>query len=288
VLKTDRGWDIVNKSIVVIGFLATVFSCAVAILAFTAPKTLTEIIVQIAGQPQLVYVTVVVEPTSPPVTNTPRPTNTSTSTPWPTLTSTPLQPTATATPTPLQPTATPTPEPTQTSVPVLSPGESFTEVMSDGLDEEMWSRIVGNYDVVDGALVATEPMQLTFGDADWTDYEIKVKVRQSTWNINLDNVICVRCRDDNAVILEYGGFNWSGTRAPEVLALEDGSMRRLKFYHAQANNMVLTVRVEGNQYTAFAGNNQIISYLIKVESGIIRFNIDKGTKLEWIEITRLN
>jgi hypothetical protein len=142
-MKTDHNWETVNKLIVVVGLLATVFSCVIAILAFTAPKTLTGIIVQIAGQtaePEIVYVTVVVEPTKQPITDTPK---------------------STLIPSPIPPTLIPTPD-----------LRVFWDDFEQGLKSD-WITLQGYCTMSNGRLTCPEGnSRIEVGDFNWSNYKL--------------------------------------------------------------------------------------------------------------------
>jgi len=112
-MKESRSWNTIEKLIVIMGFLATVFACVVGLLALTSPNTLTRVIVEIAGaptsEPEVIIVTqqvtVVREPT-PTHTLESRPTHT------------------------YEPTGTYTPEPTKTPTLILTPSETPTATPS--------------------------------------------------------------------------------------------------------------------------------------------------------------
>lgn len=196
------------------------------------------------------------------------------------------EPTSTAEPTnTAEPTDTPVP--TQTPAPVLSSGETFMEDFSDGVDEEAWERIQGNWDILDGRMVAAERVQLAFGELSSADYEITVKIKSAPGHQD-GNFICVRCTASEGVFLEFGNGPWSGTRAPEILVMEDNEKRRLKFYYTRANDNLLTIRIIDNNFNAFMGINELISYQMTNEYGEVNFTINQGTSLEWISIERLD
>jgi len=95
-MKENQGWNAVNKALAIVAVLATVFSCVIAVLAFTSPKTMTEVIFSIAGQtpePQVTIVTkvvtVVIQPTAISDASTPLLVTTSPVSSTPTAFSTP-------------------------------------------------------------------------------------------------------------------------------------------------------------------------------------------------------
>lgn len=251
-MDTPKLHDIAKTTISVIGAIATVFMCVIAILARTAPQLLHVVLppVGATAEPDIVYITQ--EPAPPGPTPSPGPT----CAPCPTVAGVDV----TCTPALTCPTCeTPTPSP----VPEARMSLPFEDTFNEGPRPE-WEVLQGTWRMVDGAYGTDEEAQWSYvmvGDPGWQDYGIEVDVAGRHLGTTKAIAFFVRTEDLNSG-MRFDIDPWS---ARWVLH-QDGAVTEIaksegRLPYGSTSKWVvsrLKVEVQGTMYSVYL-NGQLVS-----------------------------
>jgi|CXWL01.1.fsa_nt_gi hypothetical protein len=250
---TERILSLTKIALAIIGALATVFSCLIALIVLVNPTAAQRVIIEfynpITPTPQVIIIT------------QPVPSALSTSTLAPTNTSEVVVVTAT----PLPPTSPP------------QPTSLFQDNFDTGLSPA-WQIVSGNPMVVNNLLTTDKDTWLTIGDNGWTNYTIEFEANAaSCWMSAGYNTIGVRVQDTNNMI----AWRWSVCESVWYIA-ENGNWKEVPNSKSDGVGdyavVPVVITADGGQFTVYINGKKISSfYDTRFQQGKIALQIGKNS-----------